>query len=384
MKIALLTTDNRENYRTYTQSEPHFGTAPEALLQGFALMPEVEVHVISCAQEKMTNPTKLGANIYFHGLHVPKIGWLRTGYQGCVRAVRKKLREIAPDVVHGQGTERDCSLCAVLGGFPNVVTIHGNMAELARLFKRRIGTYGWLAAQFEQFTLRKTAGVFCNSEYTESLVAQRTPKTWRVANPIREPFFTSPRPSKEPGGKCVLLNVGVLNPRKRQVELLDAARKIHEQGFEFELQFIGLVTPEQEYDRTFLTRLKEAEAKGYARHLGMKSTREIIQCFDQAHGLLHFPTEEAFGLVVAEAMARELKFFGARLGGIVDISKNVPGAELFAADDWDGLVNSVAQWIREGHHRVPGTASTIESRYHPRVIATRHLEIYREVLSTRK
>ena len=50
MKVALLTIDNRENYRRYAEAQPFFGTAPEALLQGFAMMPEVEVHVLSCAR----------------------------------------------------------------------------------------------------------------------------------------------------------------------------------------------------------------------------------------------------------------------------------------------------------------------------------------------
>jgi hypothetical protein len=51
---------------------------------------------------------------------------------GCIRATRRRLRTLQPDLVHGQGTERDCALSAIFSGFPNVVTIHGNMAELAR------------------------------------------------------------------------------------------------------------------------------------------------------------------------------------------------------------------------------------------------------------
>jgi hypothetical protein len=35
MKIALLTTDNREPFKEYEKEIPWFGTAPEALLQGF-------------------------------------------------------------------------------------------------------------------------------------------------------------------------------------------------------------------------------------------------------------------------------------------------------------------------------------------------------------
>jgi hypothetical protein len=113
MKIVQLITDNREPNRAYDQETPWFGTAPEALLQGFATMPELEVHVVSCAKHAMKSPAKLADNIYFHSLVVPHIGWLRTGYQGCIRAVRGKLREIQPAIVHGQGSERDQNISAV-------------------------------------------------------------------------------------------------------------------------------------------------------------------------------------------------------------------------------------------------------------------------------
>ena len=114
MKIALLITDNRDPFRKYEKEIPWFGTAPTALLEGFAKLPDIEVHVISCTQRPMKSPAKLAENIFFHSLLVPKLGWLRTGYQGCIRAVRRKLGEIQPDIVHGQGTERDQGISAVL------------------------------------------------------------------------------------------------------------------------------------------------------------------------------------------------------------------------------------------------------------------------------
>jgi glycosyltransferase involved in cell wall biosynthesis len=380
MKIAVVTTDNRQHDQNYSATVPYFGTAPEALLQGFAGMPELEVHVISCTQKPMKSPEKLAENIWFHSVYVPKVGWMRTSYQGCLRAVRRKLKVLQPDIVHGQGTERECGISAAFSRFPNVITIHGNMAELARLFKARLGTFGWLAGQFETITLGRTLGVFCNSEYTEGLVKPRARRTWRVPNAIRDSFFAAAK-TEAPKGKSILVNVGVVSERKRQVELLDVARRLHEQGLDFEMQFIGQANPENPYAKTFLERLKEVEAKGYARHLGLKSTGELIGCFDAAHGLLHFPSEEAFGLVVAEGMARGLKCFGARLGGIMDISSGVTDAELFEMEDWDGLTAGIAKWIRDGHPRSAGTVEAIQARYHPRVIAERHVEIYREVLS---
>src|SRR6185436_9154325 len=106
IRVALLTTDSREHFRDYDCPTPYFGSAPEALLEGLAAIPEVEVHVISCLQRRIPSPEKLHPNIFYHGLYVPKLGWMRTAYQGCVRAVRQRLEQIRPDLVHGQGTER--------------------------------------------------------------------------------------------------------------------------------------------------------------------------------------------------------------------------------------------------------------------------------------
>jgi hypothetical protein len=123
------------------------------------------------------------------------------------------------------------------------------------------------------------------------------------------------------------------------------------------------------------------EKEGFARYAGLKGTHELIRAFDASSALVHFPFEEAFGLVAAEGLARNLKFFGARLGRLMDITDGVPEAELFQLDAWQGLTAAIARWIRRGVLPASGTAPIMRARYHPRVIAQRHVEIYREVLS---
>jgi glycosyltransferase involved in cell wall biosynthesis len=382
MRVAILTTDLRETFKTYANPEPCMGIAPEALLQGFEKLHEAEVHVISCLQQPVAAPEKLSGNIRYHSLHVPKIGWMRTLYQGCIRAVRKKLREIQPDIVHGQGTERDCAISAAFSGFPNLVTVHGNMKAIANFYRSRPGSFFWLAARLEAFTLRKTGGVFCNSAYTESIVAPVARRIWSAPNGLRQEFFDSP--AIAPRRECpVLLNVGTLSPYKRQTEILALAYRLWERGLRFELQFAGSTETRTSYGANFMRRLAEAEKTGYARHLGSLSADEMVAAFDRASALIHFPTEESFGLVVAEALARNLKLFAASVGGIVDIANGVEGAELFPAQDWAGLENAIARWIEADCPR-PGAASeTMRLRYSPEIIARRHLEIYREFLGRR-
>jgi glycosyltransferase involved in cell wall biosynthesis len=380
MRIALLTGDSREYFKDYSRPIPEFGTAPEALIAGFARVPEVEVHVVSCARAKMKSPGKLAPNVFFHSLCVPKLGWLSTGYQGCIRAARKQVKEIRPEIVHGQGTERDCALSAVFSGFPNVITIHGNMAELARQFRARVGSYGWLVARLEDFALKRTAGVFCNSAYTEQLVKPRTRRTWRAPNAIRKEFFVAP--ATLPGArKCTLLNVGLISPRKRQIELLDVALALRREGLDFEFQFVGQANSGNPYAAAFLEKIRPMEKEGFVRYAGVKPAHELVEALDAASALVHFPFEEAFGLVAAEGLARDLKLFGARVGGVPEIAAGVPGAELFEVDDWRGLTTTIAGWIRGGFPRAHGAGAVMRARYHPQIIAARHVEIYREVLA---
>ena len=380
MRVAILTAEKREHDKDYNNPVPAFGTAPEALLQGFAALPEVEVHVLSCVRQPVNAPEKIADNIWYHSLVVPKIGWLRTGYLGCIRATRKKLREIQPDIVHGQGTEHNNALGAVFSGFPNVVTIHGNMKAMAEYYRARFGGYYWLTAQLETLALRRTAGVFCNSAFTENEVAPRARKTWRVPNAVRSDFFQPPMAARSP--KNVLLNLGVVCDYKRQLDLLAVAEQLHGRGRAVEFWFAGACAADSPYGKTFLEKIRAAEAAGYGRYLGLKQVGELVALLDSVPALVHFPSQEAFGLVVAEGLARGLKFFGARVGGVPDIAEGVPGAELFAMNDWPGLTAAIERWLTEDHSPFTAAASLMRQRYAPEVIARRHLEIYREVLGT--
>ena len=255
MRIAILTTDSREHYRDYGNPVPSFGTAPEALLQGFAHLSDVEVHVLSCARAPMQSPATLAPNIYFHSLLVPKIGWMRSGYQGCIRAARRKLREIRPDIVHGQGTERDCAVSAVFSGFPNVLTIHGNMRLIGKVNRVKPFSFLWLAAQLEKVTIPRSRGVVCITHYTEEAVRDLARRTWVVPNAVDASFFavnSQPPLEKMPRILCV----GHICLRKNQnafIRALDALAGRQK----FEVVFLGSAIAGRAYDDEFLQLVRE-------------------------------------------------------------------------------------------------------------------------------
>lgn len=256
------------------------------------------------------------------------------------------------------------------------------MTAVAQAMKARIGSYLWCAALLERFTLPRTLGVLCNSAYTESVVKKYARQTWRVPNAVRREFFQTPLPSKSATSKPILLSVGTISPYKRQLAFLELAEELHREGYSFELQFIGGVNERDKYGAAFRQKIEVAERSGFARYLGTKSLPELIAALDAASALIHVPSEESFGLVVAEALARNLKFFGAKVGGVIDIATGIENAELFSLEDSSGLKSAIGQWLRSGCPRPESAAREMQRRYDPKVIALRHAEIYREVIAS--
>jgi glycosyltransferase involved in cell wall biosynthesis len=376
MRIALLITDNREPGREYDKKVPWFGTAPEALLQGFTKIPNLEVHVVSCTQQPMISAEKLAPNIFFHSLHVPKIGWLRTGYQGCIRAVRRRLHEIRPDIVHGQGSERDQNISAVFSGFPNVITIHGNMRLVAKFHRALPFTYKWLAARLEQFTIPRSNGVVCITNYTREAVASLARKTWVVPNAVDRSFFEIER---TPSPSIQILCVATVEQRKNQNALIRAMDTLGlPQGFE--LIFLGGANRDNVYVRDFFELL---EARPWCRYAGYADRRILREYMASASRLILPSLEDNCPMVVLEAMASGVPVAAARVGGVPDLVRPGETGLLFDPLSMEAIASAMTQLLQDRELSMAMRAKKeARERFHPEIIAARHLEIYNEVLST--
>jgi len=379
MKIALLTTDSREHDRDYWRVGPSFGTAPEALLRGFREVNDLEVHVVSCLKKEVAAPERLAQNIFYHAAVVPSIGWLKTGYLGCILAVRRKLREIRPDVVHGQGTERDCAISTVFSGYPNVVTLHGNMRLVAKLAKAKPWSYLGLTAALENVILRRTDGVVCISTYTQANVQKLNGRTWIVPNAVDPSFFETQRKPVDPP---IILCVGFVSPRKNQNAFIEALVPLREKR-DFRLLFLGRAPPESDYTEAFLKLVRQYSWIEHAGFIGRERLREELA----KASLLALPSlEDNCPMVILEAAAAGVPVIASRVGGIPDLIEHEVNGLLFQPED----AGSIGETVRKALVNRCLSESLAETgkrlakeRFHPAAIAEQHLAIYREVLSRR-
>jgi glycosyltransferase involved in cell wall biosynthesis len=310
---------------------------------------------------------------------VPKLGWMRTGYQGCVRAVRRKLRELRPDIVHGQGTERDCALSAVFSGFPNVLTIHGNMRLVAQVNRARPFSYQWLAARLERLTLPRTDGVVCITSYTRDAVASLVPRTWVLPNAVDETFFpVEPQPAPE----FTILCVGAICFRKNQndfIRALDPVAKRHA----FRLVFLGSGDAADPY----LAEFKQLVAsRPWCAHEGFAGRAELKERLRRA-AVLALPTrEDNCPMTVLEAMAASVPVVASRVGGVPDLIDGRTTGLFCDPERPESMAAAIEQLLGDEalrrRLREAAKADAVK-RFHPAAVARRHVEIYREVLGAR-
>ena len=247
-------------------------------------------------KETCSAPEKLSENISFHLLHVRQWGWLRSAYSGCILAIRRKLQEIKPDLVHGQGTERYCALATAFSNLPNVITIHGNMRAIAKVNNAKVFSYQWCAARLEDFTLPRIGGVICLSDYTQSLVSEKTAKTWLIPNAVSSSYF-GVRPTQSES--VDLLCVGTIIPRKNQNTLIRALDTLVPH-YKFRLIFLGAGSESEPYFREFLQLI---QTRPWCVHEGFVSPERFQEFLSRAAALVLASLEDNCPMVVLEAAA---------------------------------------------------------------------------------
>lgn len=381
MRVAILIVDDRFALPALV---PQFGAAPTALLQGFSTLfensdhPAFSIDVISCTKWKLPAPYYIAPGIRFHQLVLPDWCFLRSCYLGPIIALSRLLARLKPDIVHAQGTESWCAAAALFSGISKVLTLHGCLTLMERALPLRPQWYWIPHKMIERAALRRFNAVFCSTRYVAEGLATICRAPMLVANAVRSEFFTPP-PLRDHCGTPLLLNVGVIQPRKRQVELCEVFHRLAGKGLRFRVRFIGRLGMEDPYSEIFQEHLERGSA--YLEHIPEMDVEALVEEMDLADALIHSPMEEAFGLVAAEALARNLPAFLADIGGLKDISLGVPLA--FTHRDLAELESQLVNFLFASD--TCGTGNTcsqgvIAERYHPEVIARQHLAAYSNLI----
>jgi glycosyltransferase involved in cell wall biosynthesis len=219
--------------------------------------------------------------------------------------------------------------------------------------------------------------VVCITNYTRAAVEKLAPRTWVLPNAVDESFFeitSAPGLTAPPTALCV----GTICQRKNQNAFIRALDPLARER-PFKIIFLGQVES-GDYGREF-SRL--IAGRPWCEHAGF-ADRVALKKYFQSAALAVLPTlEDNCPMVVLEAMAAGVPVLASNVGGVPDLIEPEKTGLLCDPQQPETFRTGMARLLDDSGlaRRLAAAARTeAEQRFHPEVIARRHLEIYREVL----
>lgn len=358
-----------------------FHPAIQGLLEGFRNSRNVRVTAVFPAIPRFRPSLPQATNLAAHPVVVPATSglWPGQGFLTRTRFLRAALRSIRPDLVHGQGTEKEAAWVAATSGFPSVITLHGLMQEVAREPCHRWILRYRLAAWVERQAVRRADGVIALSHHARNLIQKTSRRVFEIPNAIRSEFFQIPslpgRSSREP----LVLFSGHLTPAKRPDWFIQVVQELWRQGRRFRARMLGMGDPRHPYVRGIF-RMLDSTVSGRRIQLEL-GAKDVARHVREADILFHPSLLENQSTSVAEAMA------AGRCVVAADIPGNVPlldqGAGwLFPVQDFRAAQKSLDSVIADPRRRLSAAqAGRLKAtKFQPSPVARATEEVYRTLL----
>jgi glycosyltransferase involved in cell wall biosynthesis len=384
LRVAMLVVDANDvkglTHQDANLESPVLHTAVSNLLSGIQSSKDVEIYVLYGRKNAAPKEARHEGAVRYVPVQYKPVPFLGMGGSLLARtlALLSAIRTLKPDLVHGQGTERESGLVAACCRIPSILTLHGNLSEIARSLQAKPFSYFWIAAKLEQWVLPKVTLIHCISAHTRESVCRRAKKTAIIPNAVAEAFFKVERqPVSHPSVICMAGIAEWKNP----LVLVKASDSLHRYDPKTKIHFYGYCASEHRYGRAFLEAL---ESRPWCVHHGHSTQATLLNALASATCSVLPSKQENFGLALAESMAAGVAVLGANVGGIPDVIQNEVTGLLFDPDKPDEL----AQLLIDLHSdkgkmqrlAEAGRAEAIR-RFSIESVSAAHLKMYHELLS---
>jgi glycosyltransferase involved in cell wall biosynthesis len=385
LKIAMLVVDANEvsglTHRDESQRSPVVHSAIQNLLNGLRGRDDIQVFVVYGRRAPQESEIRQEGCLHYLPVSYGPVAFvpgMGGAFLGRTLALVRAVRKLKPDLVHGQGTERESGMVAALTGFPSVLTLHGNMRELARSLPAPRLSYFGLAAMLERWVLPRVSMVHCISTHTQKSVKRLARATKIIPNAVAPIFFdVVNHPAEHPVVVCMAGIAEWKNP----LVLVKASDSLHRYDPKTKIHFYGYCNPEHPYGRAFLEAL---ESRPWCVHHGHSTQATLLNALASATCSVLPSKQENFGLALAEAMAAGVAVLGANVGGIPDVIQNEVTGLLFDPDNPDELAQLLIDLHADkGKMQRLADAGRAEAirRFSIESVTAAHLQMYHELLS---
>ncbi|NLE75861.1 MAG: glycosyltransferase family 4 protein [Chloroflexi bacterium] len=351
------------------------------LIEGLQREADVEVHVVTGVMPgQSTEPRQVG------GVWVHPFPWARfkrlTFHQRDVLRIRKALRDIRPDLVHGHGPPAPYAAATFSSGFPNVVTWHGVMfREAAVVPGLRPRLIYALDILYERYCWSRMRHVIAISPYVMREYERFGRPTFHlVENPIADRYF---RLNGEEQPDAILCAARLIS-RKDVLTLLRAFAVLHAQRPTARLRIAGETDSEPAYARQcreFVAREGLGQAVSF---LGQLSEEQILDEYRCCSVVALSSRQETAPMVVEQAMAAGRAVVATPAGGVPWLVADGVTGLVTPFGDAERMAMALNRLLADAplRHKL-GARGREEAarRFHASAVARRTLEVYRQIMA---
>lgn len=360
---------------------PAIHTAIRNLIDGLQDREDIEIFVLYGSRRLNTSEQRIEGCIHYMPISyrpIPFIPGIGAAFLGRALALWKALRKLNPDVVHAQGTERESGMVAAMSSFPSIITLHGNMRELARSMSAPRLSYFGIASILERWAIPRVSKIHCISRHTQESVSKLAHSTEVIPNAVSPFFFDiQNQPSKHP----VVICMAGISEWKNPLLLLRASDQLNNEFPNTEVHFHGDCNTMHPYGKSFLDAIS---LRPWCYFHGKSSRQGMKQTLSRATCAVLPSKQENLPLAISEAMAAGVPCVASEVGGIPDMITHEKTGLMFPSDDEMALAECLLKIHRnpiEAQDYAKAARAEAKTRFSITAVANSHVHMYQELVS---
>lgn len=361
------------------------------LSEALVKMPDVELHLLTLTpwikRSQIVQKDGLVIHVIKNGVPLVHKGFppyfpldVLMGFSQDRGLLKRELKKVKPDIVHGHGTENAYALAAVSSKSPTMISMQGIIAEINKVnptfrFRR--------VEKLERKVLQRTRYASCRTAFDTGFVCSVNPAAhiFQIQEAMNPVFFE--KQWNGCGSKRILF-VGSMGKHKGLDYLLRAVQVLAAEDPEVKLCVAGGTVPQIEGYRRLC---REMNIDKQVKFLGFLNAKEIVPYHISSRIFVIPSTNENSPNTLAEAMVSGMPCVAAAVGGIPSMVENGKTGLLYPSGDVGELVGRLKQLLYDDGLccRLGAAAAKIaRDRHSPESVAKATLQAYAFILDNER
>jgi glycosyltransferase involved in cell wall biosynthesis len=367
------------------------------LVEGIVALndPDLVLHVITTSDLSPGYEVRQSGNVYYH--FIPRdrssLGVMIFNPIRLLRHVRRIIREVQPELIHGQGTVTYLMMSLLLDQ-RNIQTVHGLYRnEQAAIPKNQqtllMRVKFYVKEKLERYYLRKIRNLIAiTSQIVQVMRAEgnHDVRVFNINNAIDKEFFEVAvrRAEKTQSNTDVnILFVAAITPRKGLHVLIEAFKRLAPIQPNIKLTVVGIWDWAREYVEEQSMACQDLQSQGRVVFTGGVGRERLMQQFEDADLFVLPSFSESAPMVISQAMCVGLPIVTTNVGGIPEMLDPGVTGLMLEPGNVDELTDALGRLIEDPVVRKSlgdAARSVGYKRYHPESIARATTAAYRELI----